>query len=165
MTVRKEKEKLFPSKQTISRIRRFFNEQVFYGRLRREGAKLWRKALCCCAMKTACCRWRQVPGGGFGRSQFNYYKSGTGSGGLVNTAYVTGILDALEADEDLEVDQGVKSIYEEWLKSTPLTREAAGLRTLASGGDAPGSLDAASGKGEHGHGYRRHRQDRRGGSG
>ena len=37
----------------------------------------------------------------FVRSQFNYYKSGTGSGGLVNTAYVTGILDALEADEDL----------------------------------------------------------------
>ena len=55
----------------------------------------------------------------FGRSQFNYYKSGTGSGGLVNTAYVTGILDALEADEDLEVDQGVKSIYEEWLKEHP----------------------------------------------
>ena len=55
----------------------------------------------------------------FGRSQFNYYKSGTGSGGLVNTAYVTGILDALEADEDLEVDQGVKAIYEEWLKEHP----------------------------------------------
>ena len=32
----------------------------------------------------------------FGRSQFNYYKSGTGSGGLVNTAYEVGILDALK---------------------------------------------------------------------
>ena len=27
----------------------------------------------------------------FGRGQFNYYKSGTGSGGMVNTSYVTGI--------------------------------------------------------------------------
>lgn len=55
----------------------------------------------------------------FGRSQFNYYKSGTGSGGLVNAAYVTGILDALEADEDVEVDRGVREIYESWLKDHP----------------------------------------------
>ena len=27
----------------------------------------------------------------FGRSQFHYYKSGTGSGGMVNTDYVTGV--------------------------------------------------------------------------
>ena len=27
----------------------------------------------------------------FGRSQFRYYKSGTGSGGMVNTTYVTGV--------------------------------------------------------------------------
>ena len=32
----------------------------------------------------------------FGRSQFNYYKSGTGSGGMVNTPYVISILDALD---------------------------------------------------------------------
>ena len=32
----------------------------------------------------------------FGRIQFDYYKSGTGSGGAVNTRYVTGILDALK---------------------------------------------------------------------
>lgn len=31
----------------------------------------------------------------FGRSAFRYYKSGLGSGGLVNTRYVTGILDGL----------------------------------------------------------------------
>ena len=37
----------------------------------------------------------------FGRAQFNYYKSGTGSGGLVNTDYVVGIRDALfSADRD-----------------------------------------------------------------
>ena len=55
----------------------------------------------------------------FGRSQFNYYKSGTGSGGLVNASYVTGILDALEADEGIDVNPHVKAVYEEWLKEHP----------------------------------------------
>ena len=32
----------------------------------------------------------------FGRIQFDYYKSGSGSGGMVNTKYVVGILDALQ---------------------------------------------------------------------
>ena len=32
----------------------------------------------------------------FGRIAFNYYKSGTGSGGLVNTKYVTGISGCLK---------------------------------------------------------------------
>ena len=31
----------------------------------------------------------------FGRTQFDYYKSGTGSGGLVNVLYVTNIIDSL----------------------------------------------------------------------
>lgn len=55
----------------------------------------------------------------FGRSQFNYYKSGTGSGGLVNTAYVVGILDALKASPDLILNEKVMSVYEEWLKENP----------------------------------------------
>ena len=33
----------------------------------------------------------------FGRTQFTYYKSGTGSGGMVNAPYVTNILDGLKA--------------------------------------------------------------------
>ena len=37
----------------------------------------------------------------FGRSQLNYYKSGTGSGGLVNTAYVVSVLDALKNSEHM----------------------------------------------------------------
>ena len=32
----------------------------------------------------------------FGRFEFDYYISGSGSGGLVNTCYVVGILDALK---------------------------------------------------------------------
>lgn len=55
----------------------------------------------------------------FGRSQFNYYKSGTGSGGLVNTAPVPGIPEALEADGTVEMDGAVKAAYEAWLKDHP----------------------------------------------
>ena len=55
----------------------------------------------------------------FGRSQFNYYKSGTGSGGLVNTTYVVGILDALEQSGKYEINQGLKNTYSEWIKLNP----------------------------------------------
>ena len=51
----------------------------------------------------------------FGRSQFNYYKSGTGSGGLVNTKYVVSIRDALLADPRFNVDPVVDAMYTEWL--------------------------------------------------
>ena len=44
----------------------------------------------------------------FGRSQFNYYKSGTGSGGMVNTKYVVGIADALERSGEYEINPNVK---------------------------------------------------------
>ena len=37
----------------------------------------------------------------FGRSQMNYYKSGTGSGGMVNVDYVVGIYEALENSSSL----------------------------------------------------------------
>lgn len=55
----------------------------------------------------------------FGRSQFHYYKSGTGSGGLVNASYVTGILDALEGDDDIVINSQVKQEYESWLEDHP----------------------------------------------
>lgn len=55
----------------------------------------------------------------FGRNQCNYYKSGTGSGGLVNTSYVVSILDALNAEENLIMNQKVQSTYAEWIKDNP----------------------------------------------
>lgn len=58
----------------------------------------------------------------FGRAQFNYYKSGTGSGGLVNAAYVTGILDALMEDGHFIVNQELKGVYEGWLKQHPFDK-------------------------------------------
>ncbi len=54
----------------------------------------------------------------FGRSQFNYYKSGTGSGGLVNASYVTGIREAL-AGSGFVLNQTVMAAYETWLADHP----------------------------------------------
>lgn len=54
----------------------------------------------------------------FGRIQFDYYKSGTGSGGMINTRYVVGILDALK-EEKLELNQELEQVYREWLKDHP----------------------------------------------
>lgn len=59
-----------------------------------------------------------------GRMQFHYYKSGTGSGGMVNVNRVIGIYDALK---EIENDTGVIKVYEplcdiyrEWEKTNPV---------------------------------------------
>lgn len=58
----------------------------------------------------------------FGRIQFDYFKSGTGSGGMVNTRYVVGILDALKEEKDLTVNEELEQVYREWLKDHPFDR-------------------------------------------
>ena len=55
----------------------------------------------------------------FGRIQFDYYKSGTGSGGAVNTRYVTGILDALKSCEDVSVNATLEQVYRDWVAEHP----------------------------------------------
>lgn len=65
----------------------------------------------------------------FGRIQLNYYKSGTGSGGLVNTRYVTGILDALRQEKEIHVNEELAAVYENGAKGTLLIRERAGDRS------------------------------------
>ncbi len=55
----------------------------------------------------------------FGRNQMNYYKSGTGSGGMVNTAYVTGILDALKEEKALQLEEELLRTYGDWTKEHP----------------------------------------------
>ena len=49
----------------------------------------------------------------FGRMQLHYYKSGTGSGGMVNVAKVTGILDGL-LEAGVQVDQTLLDTYKAW---------------------------------------------------
>ena len=58
----------------------------------------------------------------FGRIQREYYKSGTGSGGLVNVKYVTNIVDELMAYDDIEVNKELLSVYEEWKKENPFDK-------------------------------------------
>jgi len=58
----------------------------------------------------------------FGRIQFNYYKSGTGSGGMVNVNYVHSILDGLKVCEYISVNEELLSIYENWCKDNPIEK-------------------------------------------
>ncbi len=57
----------------------------------------------------------------FGRIQREYYKSGTGSGGLVNVKYVTNIVDSL-IESDVEINKELLGIYEEWKKDHPFDK-------------------------------------------
>ena len=57
----------------------------------------------------------------FGRSQFNYFKSGTGSGGMVNVPYEVSILDALK-EENIKLNAGLESTYKAWLEEHPFDK-------------------------------------------
>lgn len=54
----------------------------------------------------------------FGRIQFHYYKSGTGSGGMVNVSKVVGIPEGL-ADCGIRINQTVQNAYEAWILEHP----------------------------------------------
>lgn len=58
----------------------------------------------------------------FGRIQREYYKSGTGSGGLVNVKYVTNIVDELDKYGDIKINKELLSVYEEWKKENPFDK-------------------------------------------
>lgn len=57
----------------------------------------------------------------FGRIQFDYYKSGTGSGGLVNAKYTTDIPAALK-EAGVILNRQVEDTYRGWLKEHPFDR-------------------------------------------
>ena len=56
----------------------------------------------------------------FGRMQRNYYKSGTGSGGMVNVKHVVSILEGLQNEEGINVDETLLKIYDEWELDHPV---------------------------------------------
>lgn len=60
----------------------------------------------------------------FGRIALHYYKSGTGSGGLVNVKRVVGILDALKETEDILLNEKLADVYEAWVKDHPFDKGA-----------------------------------------
>lgn len=55
----------------------------------------------------------------FGRIQLHYYKSGTGSGGMVNVSKVYGILEGLEESGDIVLNKELIKIYEDWEEENP----------------------------------------------
>ncbi len=60
----------------------------------------------------------------FGRIQNSYYKSGTGSGGLVNVDYVVSILDGLRNSGQVKVDEHLADIYQKWVNEHPFEKGA-----------------------------------------
>ena len=55
----------------------------------------------------------------FGRIQMDYYKSGTGSGGLVKVPYKTNIYDSLVNSGYVKVDEELGQTYKNWIKDNP----------------------------------------------
>lgn len=55
----------------------------------------------------------------FGRTQIDFYRSGTGSGGSVNVEYTTNLLDGLRDSHAAEVDEELAGVYEAWIKEHP----------------------------------------------
>lgn len=58
----------------------------------------------------------------FGRIQFDYYRSGTGSGGMVNVPYETNIPDSLKETKKYRIDEKVEKVYREWVGTHPFDR-------------------------------------------
>lgn len=62
----------------------------------------------------------------FGRTQINYYRSGTGSGGSVNVTYTTNLLDGLRGKHNLKVNEELASVYERWIEENPFDNGGGG---------------------------------------
>lgn len=62
----------------------------------------------------------------FGRTQIDYYRSGTGSGGAVNVLYTTNLLDGLRNIDKVIVNEELASIYESWIEENPFDNGGGG---------------------------------------
>ena len=56
----------------------------------------------------------------FGRMQSHYYKSGTGSGGMVNVEHVVDIREGLAKSGRVILDQELIDIYDKWEEKNPV---------------------------------------------
>lgn len=62
----------------------------------------------------------------FGRTQINYYRSGTGSGGSVNVEYTTNLLNGLRSKSKIKVNEELAAIYEGWTVQNPFDNGGGG---------------------------------------
>ncbi|AWB42996.1 beta-glucosidase [Paenibacillus sp. CAA11] len=62
----------------------------------------------------------------FGRTQVNYYRSGTGSGGSVHVAYTTHLLGGLRDKKSIKVNEELAAVYEKWIEQNPFDNGGGG---------------------------------------
>lgn len=55
----------------------------------------------------------------FGRIQFDFYRSGTGSGGAVNAPYTKNLIDGFRETPGLCLNEDLVSLYETWISAHP----------------------------------------------
>lgn len=79
----------------------------------------------------------------FGRIQNNYYKSGTGSGGLVNVTKITDIVEGLKESGHVVIDEELQSVYADWEKLNPYEEGIGWGQELWSQKEMPLTLDIA----------------------
>ena len=79
----------------------------------------------------------------FGRMQTHYYKSGTGSGGMVNVNHVTDIREGLNDCPDITLDAELMDIYDKWDAENPIDAGLGWGREAWSQAEMPVSEDLA----------------------
>ncbi|MFD0620715.1 glycoside hydrolase family 3 C-terminal domain-containing protein [Paenibacillus sp. GCM10027629] len=62
----------------------------------------------------------------FGRTQVNYYRSGTGSGGSVHVTHTTNLLDGIRSKENITVNEDLAAVYETWIEQNPFDNGGGG---------------------------------------
>ena len=56
----------------------------------------------------------------FGRGQLDYYKSGIGSGGLVNVEYTTNLIDGFSQHPHVRLNEKLVEAYRAWIAAHPI---------------------------------------------
>ena len=79
----------------------------------------------------------------FGRMQIHYYKSGTGSGGMVNVNHVTDIREGLNDCPDITLDAELMDIYDRWDSENPIDTGLGWGKEAWSQAEMPVSLEIA----------------------
>ncbi|GAB6991916.1 glycoside hydrolase family 3 C-terminal domain-containing protein [Paenibacillus pini] len=62
----------------------------------------------------------------FGRTQVNYYRSGTGSGGSVHVSHTTSLLGGLRDKKDIVINEELARVYEQWIEQNPFDNGGGG---------------------------------------
>ncbi|GGH36268.1 glycoside hydrolase family 3 C-terminal domain-containing protein [Paenibacillus segetis] len=62
----------------------------------------------------------------FGRTQVNYYRSGTGSGGSVHVTHTTNLLDGLRSKQHITINEDLANVYEKWIETNPFDNGGGG---------------------------------------